>query len=38
MGTPTMGHEHLLYAYVIVWVLQLGYAGWIVWQWRKTKG
>ncbi len=36
MNLHTMGEQHLVYAYVAVWLLQLGYLGWILSQWRKT--
>ena len=32
-----MEARHLLYSYVAVWVIQGGYALWIVTQWRKAK-
>jgi hypothetical protein len=28
--------RHLLYAYVLVWVIQGGYAGWVFYQWLCT--
>lgn len=31
----SMEARHLLYAYLSVWVIQGGYAGWIAWQWRR---
>lgn len=37
MTMHTMGEQHLVYAYAVVWLLQLGYAGWILRQWRKTR-
>ena len=33
----TMEHRHLLFAYIAVWTIQIGYLGRIVWQWRQTK-
>jgi hypothetical protein len=33
----TLGQRHLVYVYVIVWVLQFGYGAWLFAQWRKTK-
>lgn len=31
----TMGHRHLVFVYVGVWLLQLGYLTWIALNWRK---
>jgi hypothetical protein len=33
----SMEAHHLLYAYLLVWFIQGGYAAWIVWQWTRTK-
>ncbi|HZY71647.1 MAG TPA: hypothetical protein VFE22_00910 [Edaphobacter sp.] len=33
----TMEHRHLLIAYIAVWTVQIGYLGWIAFQWRQTK-
>jgi hypothetical protein len=33
----TMEHGHLLSAYAIVLIAQGGYAGWIAWNWFRTK-
>lgn len=33
----TIGQRHLVYAYCAVWVLQFGYAGWLLNAWRKTQ-
>jgi drug/metabolite transporter superfamily protein YnfA len=33
----TMGHRHLLFAYAAVLIIQGGYAGWIAWNWLRTK-
>jgi hypothetical protein len=33
----TLAERHLVYVYVIVWVLQFGYAGWLAVQWRKSR-
>lgn len=33
----TLSQRHLVYVYVIVWVLQFGYGGWLLAQWRKSK-
>ncbi len=32
MFGPTMEQRHLLYAYVLVWVVQGVYAAWVGWQ------
>ena len=32
----SMEAHHLLAAYVAVWLIQGGYAGWIAWQWVRT--
>ncbi len=32
----TLGQRHLVYAYVVVWLLQFGYAGWLAVQWRRS--
>ena len=32
----TLGARHLLYAYVLVWAIQGGYAGWVFYQWLRT--
>jgi hypothetical protein len=31
-----MKHRHLVLAYVITWIFQLGYAGWILYRWRRA--
>jgi hypothetical protein len=31
-----MKHRHLVLAYVITWAIQLGYAGWILYRWRRA--
>jgi hypothetical protein len=31
-----MEAHHLLAAYVAVWLIQGGYAGWIAWQWMRA--
>jgi hypothetical protein len=31
-----MEAHHLLAAYVAVWLIQGGYAGWIAWQWVRA--
>ena len=33
----TMEAHHLAAVYIAVWVIQGGYAGWIVWQWTRVK-
>jgi hypothetical protein len=33
----TMEAHHLAAVYIAVWVIQGGYAAWIVWQWMRTK-
>ena len=33
----TLEHRHLLFAYATVLVIQGGYAGWIAWNWLRTK-
>ncbi len=37
MFGSSMEAHHLLYAYLAVWLIQGGYALWIVWQWARTK-
>ena len=32
----SMAAHHLLAAYVAVWLIQGGYAGWIAWQWMRA--
>jgi len=32
----SMEAHHLLAAYVAVWLIQGGYAGWIAWQWIRA--
>jgi hypothetical protein len=32
----SMEAHHLLAAYVAIWLIQGGYAGWIAWQWVRT--
>jgi hypothetical protein len=32
----SMEAHHLLAAYVAVWLIQGGYAGWIAWQWMRA--
>ena len=36
MFGPTMEQRHLLYVYVLVWVVQGGYASWVAWQWWRA--
>lgn len=33
MFGSSMEAHHLLYAYVAVWLIQGGYAGWVFYQW-----
>jgi hypothetical protein len=33
----TMEAHHLVAVYVSVWLIQGGYAGWIAWQWMRTR-
>jgi hypothetical protein len=37
MFGSSLAARHLLYAYLSVWLIQGGYAGWIGWQWLRTK-
>jgi hypothetical protein len=37
MFGSSMEAHHLLYAYLLVWFIQGGYAAWIAWQWTRTK-
>jgi hypothetical protein len=37
MFGSSMEAHHLLASYLIVWLIQGGYAAWIVWQWRRTE-
>jgi hypothetical protein len=32
-----MAHRHLILAYVLTWVLQLGYVGFLAVKWRNEK-
>jgi len=32
-----MAHQHLVIAYVITWVIQLGYLGWVGMKWRAVR-
>jgi hypothetical protein len=32
-----MAHRHLVLAYVLTWVLQLGYVGFLAMKWRNEK-
>jgi hypothetical protein len=34
----TLSERHLVYAYLVVWLFQFGYIGWLVAQWRKSRG
>lgn len=33
----TLAQRHLVFAYVVVWLLQFGYAGWMWTAWRRTR-
>lgn len=33
-----MFHRHLVAAYVVTWVIQLGYLSFVVSRWRATRG
>jgi hypothetical protein len=33
----TMEHRHLVWAYATVWTIQIGYLGWVVRGWLRTK-
>lgn len=33
-----MAHRHLILAYVLTWVLQLGYVGFLAVRWQREKG
>jgi hypothetical protein len=33
----TLAERHLVYVYLIVWILQFGYGGWLAVQWRKSR-
>lgn len=33
----SMEAHHLLATYLIVWLIQGGYAGWIAWHWVRTE-
>lgn len=32
----SMEAHHLAAAYLAVWIIQGGYAGWVVWQWTRA--
>jgi hypothetical protein len=36
MFGSSMEAHHLLASYLIVWLVQGGYAAWIAWQWSRT--
>jgi hypothetical protein len=38
LNLSTMEHRHLLFAYIAVWAVQIGYLGWVAWGWSRTKG
>ncbi len=33
-----MNHQHLILAYLVTWLLQLGYFGAVLLGWRRTRG
>jgi len=33
----TMQHRHLVYTYAGVWIVQLSYLGWILFNWNRSK-
>ena len=33
----TLSERHLVYAYCAVWLLQFGYAGWLLRGWRRVR-
>ncbi|MFC6644794.1 hypothetical protein ACFQBQ_04140 [Granulicella cerasi] len=33
----TLSERHLVYVYLVVWILQFGYALWMWSAWRKTR-
>lgn len=33
----TLDQRHLVFAYCTVWLLQFGYAGWLLKAWRATR-
>ena len=36
MFGPSLEAHHLLYAYLAVWIIQGGYAGWVFYQWLRA--
>jgi hypothetical protein len=34
----TLSERHLVYAYLVVFLFQFGYIGWLVAEWRKSRG
>ena len=36
MFGSSMEAHHLLYSYLLVWVIQGGYAGWVFYQWMRA--
>lgn len=32
-----MGHQHLIMAYAVTWVIQLGYLGWVGLKWAAVR-
>ena len=37
LNFSTMGHRHLVFVYVGIWLVQGGYLAWIAWNWFHTK-
>jgi hypothetical protein len=33
----SLAAHHLLYSYLAVWIIQGGYAGWIAFQWMRSR-
>lgn len=33
----TMEAHHLVAVYLLVWLIQGGYVGWVAWQWTRTR-
>jgi hypothetical protein len=37
LDMSNMGNRHLVIAYAAVWIIQLSYAGWIAWSWKRDR-
>ena len=37
LDLSTMAHRHLFFTYLMVWVVQGGYFGWIAWNWHNLR-